>query len=71
MKNRFLEIRLKLGYKKQLDFANLLGFTRSKYNRFENNKDQPNAEDLLMAAIKLNLKMEDIIYYEEDLEPKE
>jgi transcriptional regulator with XRE-family HTH domain len=68
VKNRFLEIRLKLGYKKQQDFAKFLGIGRSKYNRYENNKNQPTAEDLFMAAKKLNMKMEDIIYSEEELE---
>ena len=69
VKNRFLEIRLKLGYKKQQDFAKFLGFTKSKYNRYENNKDRPGGADLYMAAKKLNMKMEDIIY--ETDEPEE
>lgn len=68
VKNRLLDIRLKLGYKKQQDFAKFLEIGRSKYNRYENNKNQPTAEDLFIIAKKLNIKMEDILYWEEELE---
>lgn len=66
MRNRLLDIRLSLGYKKQIDFANRLNFSRSKYNRFENNTDQPSLEDLFYIARELNMNINDIVYYEEE-----
>lgn len=65
MKNRLLEIRLSLGYKKQKDFADFLGLKKSIYSKFENNTSQPTTEGLYLIAKKLNMPMEDIIYYEE------
>lgn len=68
VKNRLLEIRLKLGYKKQIDFANRLKMSRSKYNRLENNTDQPNLDDLFKIANELEMDINEIVYYEK--EPK-
>ncbi|ADK13154.1 MULTISPECIES: helix-turn-helix transcriptional regulator [Clostridium] len=62
VKNRLLEIRLKLGYKKQKDFAEFLGIKRVQYNKYENNKEQPTLETLYKISLKLGIKMEDIIY---------
>lgn len=65
MKNRLLEIRLRLGYKKQKDFAEFLEIRRVQYNKYENNKEQPTLEALCKISLKLNIKMEDIIYLDE------
>ncbi|KZL88789.1 hypothetical protein [Clostridium magnum] len=40
IKNRLLEIRLKLGYKNVKDFADFLGLGKSNYSLIENNKKQ-------------------------------
>lgn len=66
MKNRLLEIRLRLGYKKQIDFANRLKMSRSKYNRLENNIDQPKLEDLFEIANELEMDISEIVYYEKE-----
>lgn len=66
VKNRLLEIRLKLGYKKQKDFASFLGIGNSYYSRLENNKDKLTLDSLFNIANKLNMEITDIVYYEED-----
>lgn len=66
VKNRLLEIRLRLGYKKQKDFANFLGIGNSYYSRLENNKDKLTLDTLFSIANKLNININDIVYYEED-----
>lgn len=65
VKNKLLEIRLKLGYKKQKDFAEYLGIRRVQYNKYENNKQQPTLEVLCKISKKLGVKLEDIIYLDE------
>lgn len=66
MKNRLLEIRLGLGYKKQKDFAEYLGISNSYYSKLENNKDKMTLDTLFSIAKKLNISINDIVYYEED-----
>lgn len=66
VKNRLLEIRLKLGYKKQKDFATFLGLKNSYYNKLENNKDKLTVETLFSIAKKLNIDINEIVYYEEE-----
>lgn len=68
IKNRLLEIRLKLGYRKQKDFAEFLGINKTQYNRYENNKEQPTVEVLYKVALKLKCHMDDVIYIEEQEE---
>ena len=53
-------------YKKQIDFAKFLGYSISKYNDMENNKRQPSIQQLFEIADKLNLKITDIVYKEEN-----
>jgi transcriptional regulator with XRE-family HTH domain len=65
VKNRLLEIRLNKGFKTQKEFAEFLGLKKSIYCKFENNASQPTTEGLYLMAKKLNMPMEDIIYYEE------
>lgn len=64
VRNRLLEIRLSLGYKKQKEFAEYLEVSRASYNKWENNSSQPGVETILLIANKLNLKIEDIVYLE-------
>ncbi|MFR5264492.1 helix-turn-helix transcriptional regulator [Clostridium sp.] len=66
IKNRLLEIRLKLGYKKQDDFAKYLEINRTQYNLYENNKKQPKLEILCKISKKLNIKLDDLIEFEEE-----
>lgn len=61
VKNKLLQIRLSLGYKKQSDFAEFLGIARSQYCRYENNKEQPSIEIFYKIAQKLNMKIDDLI----------
>lgn len=62
VKNRLSEIRLKMGFRFQKDFATFLGLDSWLYNRYENNAVQPSAETLLLICEKTNLKIEDVIY---------
>lgn len=64
VKNRLLEIRLKLGYKKQKDFAEFLELKQAQYNKFENNKDQPTLDGAFKICEKLNMNIIEVFYYE-------
>ena len=66
VKNRLLEIRLKMRYKKQKDFAKFLGFKQPQYNKLENNVSQLTLEQVFQISKKLNIDINDIVYYEED-----
>lgn len=66
VRNRLLEIRLQMGYKRQIDFAELLGMKKSYYNKLENNKAVLTLDTLFQIAIKLNKEITDIVYYEYD-----
>lgn len=66
IKNRLLEIRLKLGYKKQKDFAKFLDIGISHYNKLENNNLLITVDVLFKIARKLNIDINEIVYYEED-----
>ncbi|KEI87639.1 DNA-binding protein [Clostridium botulinum B2 267] len=65
LKNRFLEIRLKRGYKFAKDFADFLEINSQQYSRYECNKSQPSLEVIYKAAKKLDMHIEDIVYEEE------
>lgn len=60
LKNRLLEIRLKLGYRFQKDFAEYLGISKKEYNLLENNKKDATLEKAYEIAEKLNMRIEDI-----------
>jgi len=60
IKNKLLEIRLKLGYKTSKDFADYLNIGKSNYSLIENNKKQVTLEQGLRIAKKLNMRAEDI-----------
>ena len=64
VKNRLLEIRLKLGYKYAKDFANYLEIKGSTYSLIENNKKNVNLDNAFEIAEKLNMKIDDIWYRE-------
>lgn len=46
----------------QIQFADLLGVGRSLYNRWENQKVQPELETVLRIAKKLQRPVEQIVY---------
>jgi putative transcriptional regulator len=64
IKNNLLEIRLKMGYRFQKDFAEWLGMEQQDYNRIENNKKQVSLETALQIAQKLNMPVEEIFKLE-------
>lgn len=68
VKNKLLQIRLNLGYRKQKEFADYIQVSQASYNKYENNSSQPGLEVLLRIAQKLNIKVDDIVYLEEDSE---
>lgn len=68
VKNRLLQIRLNLGYKKQKEFAEYIEVSQARYNKYENNSSQPGLDVLLRIAKKLNMKVDDIVYLEENRE---
>lgn len=68
--NRFLEIRLKKGYRFQKDFAEFLEMERQEYNKLENNKKPLTLKRALIYAPKLGVTVEELCYLKE-LEPGE
>ncbi|MCY6355359.1 helix-turn-helix domain-containing protein [Clostridium sp. ZS2-4] len=62
IKNKLLELRLQMGYKKQKDFAEFLEIDSWLYNRYENNAVQPGSEALLCICIKTGKRIEEVIY---------
>lgn len=64
VKNRLLEIRLQMGFKKQKDFAAFLEIDSNNYNQIENNKKQVNLEVALKIVKKLKKPIEEIFYIE-------
>lgn len=62
VKNRLLEIRLQMGYKKQKDFAEFLGISTYQYNRYELNAVQPGVELLLIISEKTGKPIDYIVY---------
>lgn len=67
MKNKLLEIRLGMGYKKQKDFAEFLGLKVAQYNKFENNKDQPTLDGAFRICEKLGKNINEVFYYIKEL----
>lgn len=61
VKNKLLEIRLCLGFKNQKEFAEFLGIDSWLYHRYENNKSQPNADNLLTICTKTGKRIEDVL----------
>lgn len=61
IRNKLLEIRLKMGYKKQKDFAEFLDINRSQYNKYENNKEQPSIDVFYKISQKVEIKIDELI----------
>lgn len=66
IRNKLLEIRLKLGYKKQRDFAEYLDLNRTQYNKYENNMQQPSIEIFYKIAKKLEITIDQLVYFQEE-----
>lgn len=62
VKNRLLDIRLQRGYKKQIDFARMLGLSQQAYNKIENNKKQVTLETAIEISEKLDIPVREIFY---------
>ena len=69
VKNKLLQIRFRLGYKFQQDFAKYLELSQFQYNRYENNVSQPSLETMLKICgpDKLNMDPRRLFYIEEDI----
>ena len=67
VKNKFLELRLSLGYQFQKDFAEYLEVGQYQYNRYERNVNQPSLEVIIKicGTDKLNIAPRELIYLEE------
>lgn len=62
VKNRLKEIKMREYLMNSKEFCELLGIPESTYSKLESNKQQGNAETLLIIAKALNRKVEDIWY---------
>ncbi|MGL4740161.1 MAG: helix-turn-helix transcriptional regulator [Sarcina sp.] len=65
IKNNLLDLRLERKYKKQKDFAAFLEISDSYYNKLENNKSIMTVDTLFQIAKKLNIDINEIVFYEE------
>ena len=54
-----------MGYRYTKDFAEFLEISPNQYGRYENNKEQPSAENLFKICTKLNKQINEILYNEE------
>lgn len=62
IKNRLVDIRLRMGYQFQKDFAEFLGVNKTQYNRWEKNVMQPDPDKMFLICEKLGKKIEDVFY---------
>lgn len=60
MLNKLEDMRLKLGYRRQKDFAKFLGIHPGDYSRYANGVVVPSLEQAMKIAEKLNMRIEDI-----------
>jgi transcriptional regulator with XRE-family HTH domain len=65
VKNKLLEIRLSRGYKKQKEFAEYINIKSNRYSKMENNVQQPTLEQVILISRKLNIPIEEIVYWED------
>lgn len=65
VKNRLKEIRHDHRMN-QTEFAKHIDVSQPLYNRWENQRSQPNPEWMLKLAKRLSLKVEDIFYLEDN-----
>jgi putative transcriptional regulator len=61
VKNRLRKIRLEMDITQE-EIADLLGITQQQYNKYERQKNQPAAENMLRIAKKLKIPVEEIFY---------
>lgn len=64
LKNNFLKLRLKLGYKHSKDFAAYLGINKDQYFRYENNVVEPGIETYYRAFLKIK-ELDPSIHFED------
>lgn len=64
VKNRFKDIRHDHRMN-QVEFSDFIGINRSLYNRWENQKTQPELETVLRLAKQLQLPVEAIVFLDE------
>mgnify|MGYP001375886286 FL=1 len=65
VKNRLKDIRHDHRMN-QTQFAMHIGVSQPLYNRWENQRSQPNQEWMLKLAKRLNIRVEDIFYLEDE-----
>ncbi|MFK7695910.1 helix-turn-helix transcriptional regulator [Paenibacillus sp. HJGM_3] len=63
IKNRLKELRHDYRMN-QVEFAEFLGLAQQQYNRYENQKSQPDLERALLISEKLNRPVNEIFYIE-------
>ncbi|WP_055070686.1 helix-turn-helix domain-containing protein [Clostridium massiliamazoniense] len=66
IKNKLLQVRLQLGYRKQIEFAEFLGLNKTQYNKYENNMQQPSIEIFYKISKKLGISIDELIEFEEE-----
>ena len=66
IKNKLLEVRLKLGYKRQKDFAEYLELNKTQYNKYENNMQQPSIEIFYKISKKLEISIDELVEFIEE-----
>ena len=66
IRNRLLNIRLRMVYKKTKDFANFIGIHPNQLGRYENNKVQPSIDIAYAICKKLNMNIDEVFYEIED-----
>lgn len=66
IKNRLMDLRLERKFRRQKEFAAYLGLSETYYNKLENNKCIMTIETLFKIARKLNVDINEIVYYCEE-----
>lgn len=64
LKNNFLKLRLRLGYKRSKDFAAYLGINKDQYSRYETNAVEPGIETYYKSFLKIK-KLDTSIHFED------
>lgn len=54
-----------MGYKKQKEFAEYINIKSNRYSKMENNVQQPTLEQVILISRKLNIPIEEIVYWED------
>lgn len=56
LRNNIEKIRLRLGYRREQDFADFLGIKQYNYSKYANNKRQPSLKVLYEATARIKKK---------------